>query len=198
MNVNKIKKFLKKNRYEKKLSFIRNVYSPFNKRKFAHLGSKSFFWDPIFLSGTNYIYIGENVGIWHYARVEVIDEWEGELFTPSLRIGDNVHIGQGCHIACADSIVIERDVLISAEVFITDLAHVTDDIEKSVLEQPISTKPVRIGEGSFIGRGVSILPGVTIGKHCVVGSNAVVTKDVPDFTTVGGVPAKQLHNNGRK
>ncbi|MBR1693357.1 MAG: acyltransferase [Lachnospiraceae bacterium] len=109
---------------------------------------------------------------------------------PKLSIGSRVNIGQELHIACAGEITIEDDVLISAGVFITDLSHETSDKNVAVIEQGISVKPVKICEGAFIGRGVSILPGVTVGKHSVVGSNAVVTKDVPDFAVVGGVPAK--------
>ena len=49
---------------------------------------------------------------------------------------------------------------------------------------------VHIKTGSWIGIGACILPGVVIGKHAIVAANSVVTKDVPDFTVVGGVPAK--------
>ena len=52
------------------------------------------------------------------------------------------------------------------------------------------TKPVLIKEGAFIGINSVIMPGVTIGKHAVIGANSVVTKDVPPFAVVGGVPAK--------
>ena len=192
MNVSKIKRFLKKNKYERKLSFVRNMYSLINKRKFAHIGAKSFFWDPIFLSGTKYIHMGKEVGIWHHARVEVIDEWEGQRFMPSLRIGDHVNIGQDCHITLAENIDIEDDVVCSARVTITDISHVTDDPEKAVLNQGVITSPVKIKRGAFVGINAIILPGVTIGKHAIVGAGAVVTKDVPDYTTVVGCPAQSL------
>ena len=57
-------------------------------------------------------------------------------------------------------------------------------------EQGVSTQPVVIGDDVWIGANAVILPGVTIGRHCVVAAGAVVTKDVPDNTVVGGVPAK--------
>lgn len=53
-------------------------------------------------------------------------------------------------------------------------------------------KPVEIGAYTFIGGGAAVMPGVKIGKGCVVGVNSVVTKDVLDYTIVAGVPAKVI------
>ena len=61
----------------------------------------------------------------------------------------------------------------------------------SVNKDLIERAPVRIGDNTFIGPNATILMGVTIGKHCVVGAGAVVTKDIPDYAVVTGVPAKQ-------
>lgn len=55
-------------------------------------------------------------------------------------------------------------------------------------------KPVTIGNDVWIGGNVTILPGVTIGNNCIIAAGAVVTKDVPDNTLVGGVPAKKIHD----
>lgn len=192
MKVIKIFKFFKMNKYERALSICRNTYALLNKTKFSKIGKKSYFMRPIFLSGTRYIEMGVDVGIWNNARVEVIDDWNGEKFSPRLKFGNHINIGQDLHIACAESIVIEDDVLISSGVFITDLEHVADDLEKAVVKQTIKTKPVKICKGAFIGKDCIIMPGVTLGKHCVVGANAVVTKDVADFSTVAGVPAKEI------
>lgn len=54
------------------------------------------------------------------------------------------------------------------------------------------SKPVTIGNNCWIGARTTILPGVTIGNYCVVAAGAVVNKDVPDYTVVGGVPAKEI------
>lgn len=189
MKIEKILKFLKMNKYERSLSICRNTYAFLNRKKFSRIGKKSYFMKPIFLSGTKYIEMGEDVGIWQNARVEVIDEWNGEIFTPKLIIGDHVKIGQNLHLTCAECVEIEKDVVCSSNVLITDINHMTDK-SIAVLEQGITTSTVRICEGAFIGAYATILPGVTIGKHAVVGANSVVTKDVPDYATVMGVPAK--------
>lgn len=192
MDIRKIKNFFKKNKFERAISMCRATYSIVHRKEFSAIGKKSYFMKPIFLSGTKYIEMGEDVGIWNNARVEVIDRWNNQTFMPKLVIGNNVKIGQDLHIACADSITIEDDVLISSGVFITDLSHITDDYDKAVLEQDITTKPVKICKGAFIGKDCMIMPGVTLGRHCVVGANAVVTKDVPECTTVAGVPARKI------
>jgi acetyltransferase-like isoleucine patch superfamily enzyme len=75
---------------------------------------------------------------------------------------------------------------------VTALNHNFKDTAKRIDEQGISTNPVVIGDDVWIGANAVILPGVTIGRHCVVAAGAVVTKDVPDNTVVGGVPAKVL------
>ena len=59
-------------------------------------------------------------------------------------------------------------------------------------EQGVSTQPVVISDDVWIGANAVILPGVTIGRHCVIAAGAVVTKDVPDNTLVGGIPAKVI------
>lgn len=137
--------------------------------------------------------MGTDSGIWHQARIEVIDHWIDQKFTPELILGDHVTIEQHCHIAAAESIIIENDVVCSARVTITDIAHRTDNLSISVLDQDLITKPVRICEGAFVGINATILAGVRIGKHSIVGANSVVTKDVPDYATVAGAPAREIH-----
>ena len=58
--------------------------------------------------------------------------------------------------------------------------------------EAIERKPVKIGDHTFIGPNSTILMGTEIGKHCVIGAGAVVTKNVPDYAIVAGVPAKKI------
>ena len=75
---------------------------------------------------------------------------------------------------------------------VTALNHNFDDTEKRIDEQGVSTKPVTIENDVWVGANAVILPGVTIGNHCVVAAGAVVTKDVPPHSLVAGVPAKVI------
>ena len=69
------------------------------------------------------------------------------------------------------------------------------ELEKCNAGLPYSyAQPVRIGNDVWIGGNVTILPGVTIGNNVVVAAGAVVTKDIPDNTLVGGVPAKKIRD----
>ena len=84
----------------------------------------------------------------------------------------------------AGGITIENNVLIGAQAKLISNNH--DVYDRAVL----TVKPVLIKEGAWIGAGVSVLPGVTVGKYAVVGANSVVTKDIPDYAVAVGIPAK--------
>jgi maltose O-acetyltransferase len=72
--------------------------------------------------------------------------------------------------------------------------HVFDkgDKDTPIIDQGYVHKPITIGAMSWIGRRAILLPGVTLGRNVIVAAGAVVTKDVPDFAIVGGVPAKVI------
>jgi acetyltransferase-like isoleucine patch superfamily enzyme len=105
-------------------------------------------------------------------------------------IGDYTRIG--IHNTIIGPVCIGNHVNLAQGITVTALNHNFEDKAKRIDEQGITTKPVIIGNDVWIGANAVILPGVTIGKHCVVAAGAVVTKDVPDNTIVGGVPAKEI------
>lgn len=105
-------------------------------------------------------------------------------------IEKNVQIGHFFHCVALKEVHIGEDVLIADKVFISDCTHNYSDINRSIIESGIShIGNVNIGADSWIGEGVSIL-GVSIGKHCIIGANSVVTKDIPDYCLAAGNPAK--------
>lgn len=109
-----------------------------------------------------------------------------------LIIEEGCNIGRFNEIYATKSIVIERKVLTAERVYISDNLHGYHDVNIPIIDQPlVQNKSVRIGEGSWIGVGVAIL-GASIGKHCVIGANAVVTHDIPDFSVAVGIPAKVI------
>lgn len=105
-------------------------------------------------------------------------------------IGDHTRIG--IHNTIIGPVCIGNHVNLAQGITVTALNHNFEDTTKRIDEQGISTKPVIIGDDVWIGANAVVLPGVTIGKHCVIAAGAVVTKDVPDHSVVGGVPAKIL------
>ena len=145
------------------------------------------------------IEIGKNVFIAENAFLSTVKEHKGKKFQPSLVIGDNVCIGANFHVSCTESIIIEKNVLISDRVFIADGMHGFENISVPIIDQPMTNKgKVLIKEGSFLGINSVILPGVRIGKNSVVGASAVVTKSVPDFAVVAGVPAQIIQKYNLK
>lgn len=105
-------------------------------------------------------------------------------------IGDHTRIG--IHNTIIGPVCIGNHVNLAQGITVTALNHNFEDVTRRIDEQGISTKPVIIGDDVWIGANAVVLPGVTIGRHCVVAAGAVVTKDVPDHSVVGGVPAKIL------
>lgn len=149
--------------------------------------------------GGEHIQIGDGFSAHARTRLETYTHVEGEPARPKLMIGNKVSIGYDCHIGAISSITISDNVLIASRVYITDHFHGATDFENlniPPLERKLFCKgPVVIEEDVWIGEGAVILPNVTIGRGSVVGANAVVTKSVPRFSIVGGVPAKVIRTN---
>ena len=90
-------------------------------------------------------------------------------------------------------IIIRDDVLIGSGVHFYVTNHKFDNTEKAIIYQGhYDSKPIDVKEGSWIGANAVILPGVTIGKNCVIGAGSVVTKDVPNYSIATGNPAKVI------
>jgi acetyltransferase-like isoleucine patch superfamily enzyme len=106
-----------------------------------------------------------------------------------LKIGDNCFIGDDTLIDLADEVTLEDDVTLAERV--TILTHVNVGFQEHPLQRyfPSYSKGVLIKRGSFVGTNATILPGVTVGECAFVAAGAVVTKDVPSYHVVGGVPA---------
>ncbi len=109
---------------------------------------------------------------------------------PVVRIGDRCMIGRGSHIVGHFSIEIGDDVYTGPYIYVTDQNHGYEEVDEVVHAQWPHDVPVRIGTGSWIGTGVVILPGTTLGRNVVVGAGAVVRGIFPDHSVVAGVPAR--------
>lgn len=156
------------------------------KMKFASFGKKSILMKPLRIDGPENIIIGKYVGIHKYA-------WLGAKnltgFTPKLIIHDRATVGDFSHIFATKKIEIGENVLLANYVYISDNVHGYDDIDKPIVLQPIIQKnEVSIGDDSWIGEHVSII-GCSIGRHCIIGANSVVTRDIPDYCIAVGTPA---------
>ena len=123
-------------------------------------------------------FCGKNVNIEH-----------GATISSKLSIGDNSGIGIDCSIG--GQLTVGKNVMMGPECIIFARQHEFSRTDIPMCEQGFQEpKPVTIGDDVWIGRRVMIMPGVNIGNGVIVGAGAVVTKDIPDYAIVGGVPAK--------
>lgn len=145
-----------------------------------------------------YIKIGRKVAIGKSARLLFVPEYSGVKLNPYLSIGNNVSIGNRFSALCADTVIIEDDNLIASDVMITSENHGMDpEASASYADLPLTTAPVKIGKGCWIGEKVSILPGVTLGDRCIVATNSVVTHSFPEGSLIAGTPAKVIKTYDR-
>jgi len=105
-------------------------------------------------------------------------------------IGKNVFINHACSFLDMGGITLEDNVLIGPKVNLITENHPLDTTDR----RAIICKPILIKRNAWIGAGATILPGVTIGENAVVAAGAVVPKDVPANTVVGGIPARHIKN----
>lgn len=107
-----------------------------------------------------------------------------------IQIGKRVFINHACSFLDMGGITIEDDVLIGPKVNLITENHPLDPADRKTL----LLKPVVVKRNAWIGAAATILPGVTIGENAVVAAGAVVSRDVPANTIVGGVPAKVIRS----
>lgn len=161
-------------------------------------GPDSFIQRPRLIQGAQFITIGERTFIGQHSWLGALSTYGGRgyRYLPSLIIGDNVNIGRFVCLTTISNITIGDGCLLSEHVYISDHTHQMDPSAGLIVEQPLVSKgPVHIGANSFLGYRVCILPGVILGKYCIVGANSVVTHSFPDYSVIAGSPARLIRTN---
>jgi acetyltransferase-like isoleucine patch superfamily enzyme len=128
--------------------------------------------------------IGRWSWVGHDSKIRV---HEGEV-----RIGAKTVMGQECTISAYQHVSIGPECIIADRVMLIDFDHGVVEVERPIRLQGIYKRDVRVGSNVWMGYGSCVLRGVSVGHNSIVGTNAVVTKDVPENAVVGGVPAKVL------
>ena len=140
------------------------------------------------------ISLGDSVSLRKDAWLNVADDSLDREAEPAIVLEDNCHIGYGSIISAKNLIHLERDVLVGQQVIIVDHNHAYEDITIPVVKQDITEGGrIRIGQGSWIGRGAAIIcpkGELVIGRNCVIAVNSVVTRSIPDYSVVVGMPAR--------
>jgi len=174
------------------------IFLLFYSRSFKSIGKRSTLVFPFKINGAKFVSIGKKVHINEGAWIMALKNSKKD---PVINIGDGTYIGRFVHIVSINKIEICDNVAMADKVYITDNAHNYEDINTLMKEQEIlDFGPVVIGENTWLGENACIM-GASIGKHCVIGVNAVVTTDIPDYSIAVGSPArviKQYNFNTKK
>ncbi|MDQ4048188.1 MAG: acyltransferase [Actinomycetota bacterium] len=109
-----------------------------------------------------------------------------------VSIGAKTVLGQECTISSYQHVSIGRECVIADRVMMIDFDHGATEVERPVRQQGIYKRDVKVGHNVWIGYGACILRGVTVADNAIIGTNAVVTSDVPANAVVGGVPARVI------
>ena len=148
------------------------------------------------LIGGKNIIVGEKCSIGKNIELTAWSNYREHNFNPEIIFGDYCSVYVGAHITAIKSIRLGNNVRMGKYVLITDNAHGNASLELMDIapnHRPLYSKgPVLIDDNVWIGEKASIMPGVHIGKGCIIAANAVVTKDVPPYSVVAGVPAKVI------
>jgi acetyltransferase-like isoleucine patch superfamily enzyme len=199
MYMDRLKSFCRLPAYEK-LNHLRMAYfflktSLFYRFIFGSMGARCIIRTPASLYNTRFIHLGHHVWIGSGVRLDAIVDKPSRV--PELRIGNRVNIEQNVHIVCHSRIVIGDNVSITGHCAIVDVTHPYQDIHDP---RPIGSRIldddsfVEIGDGSFLGFGAMVMPNVRIGRHCIIGANSCVIRDIPDYSVAAGNPAQVLRH----
>jgi acetyltransferase-like isoleucine patch superfamily enzyme len=112
---------------------------------------------------------------------------EGEV-----EIGAKTVLGQECTISAFQHVSIGRECILADRVMLIDFDHGVVEVDRPIREQGIYKRDVRVGHNCWLGYGACVLRGVTVGDNAIVGTSAVVTREVPENAVVAGIPARVL------
>jgi lipopolysaccharide O-acetyltransferase len=149
------------------------------------------------LGGLAHMRIGRNFSAGDHLWLEAITSYNGQAHTPELLIGDHANLSDSVHIACLHSITIGDGLLAGSRVLISDHTHGVytgpnqSSPETRPTQRPLSSSaPITIGRNVWLGDGVCVLTGASIGDGAIIGANSVVRGPIPAATIAVGAPAR--------
>jgi acetyltransferase-like isoleucine patch superfamily enzyme len=172
---------------------LHRLYAPVFRLRFRRYGKGAFVSPYATVLGTEHIAIGTHSSVGRRSLLVIVPQPDSGA-TSQITIGDKTYVGRGCTLAACGSIELGNEITIGDNVYVSAGQHGFGEPGTRVLEQPMQTGTVRVEDGAWIGYGafISSTSSLTIGRGAIVAANAVVTRDVPALTMVGGVPARTI------
>lgn len=177
---------------------IRNLIKQFAKRiwfrpRGLRMGEGSVVRRPWTIKNPGRIVAGKRTRIGRHVVFNALSDYEGMAHDGHIVLGDDVYIGGHSQVHAMNLVEIGDGCVLSEHVYVSDIAHGLDPRSGLIMKQPLESKgPVRIGKHVFVGYGCSVLPGVTLGDHCIVGTRSTVTRSFPAYSMVAGSPARLI------
>ncbi len=169
--------------------FLKEILGIINCIKFriGKFGKKIYIGKENRIIGGKDIEIEDNVSIRPYGFITCNEN-------AKLKIKKNTDIGTRARICCANKITIGENVLFGPNIYVADQDHKYTDINTPIMNQGVNIfkSGIEIGDDSWIGINSVIVGNVKIGKHCIIGANSLVNKDIPDYSVAVGNPAKVI------
>lgn len=137
------------------------------------------------------IRFGRDVSLGRNCLIRPSGYYGGEVGV-GLTIGDRSSIGPDCFVGCSGEITIGTDVMIGPSVRLFSEDHNFEDPSSTIKSQGVRRSFLHIGDDCWIGSGSTLTAGITLGRGVVVAAGSVLTKDVPDYAVVAGVPARVI------
>jgi lipopolysaccharide O-acetyltransferase len=182
--------FARLGRYLSDPSNITPVTQWLDRRRFHHFGARSTLMRPCFVEGACSIAVGERCYLGRYARLVAFRTERGVV---RLEIGAGTLMSPFVHIGAAEHVKIGVECTIGAFTWVTDHDHdIENPLASTGRHARIVAAPTVIGDRAYLGERVAVLRGVTVGEGAIVGTNSVVTKDIPPYTIAVGAPARVI------
>ncbi|TAM09649.1 MAG: acyltransferase [Nevskiaceae bacterium] len=165
------------------------IYRPYGVR----MGPDSLVMRPRWLHNRSRISMGARCSVGRFAIWNPLASYRDSPQNGEIKLGDDVYVGGFSQLHAMSTLEIGDGCVLSEHVYMSDIAHGLDPNAGLIMQQPLESKgSVTLGRYVFLGFGVSVMPGVTLGDRCIVGARSVVTRSFPAYSMIAGSPARLI------